>query len=380
MSFLDNIKQWVRNDLPEAAGGVVEVGTEHILEVHGVTPEAAKDLAMLAGAVTQEAAEAGLAAIQGREGYSRVVLRVASVPDLSMTPSYFVYAMPVRQKEVRSEVVGVAPRLWLSKQSAWVYAENLASGGQGSRFDVAMVLSDEAVVNGGGQGADRMAWADWRHVIGRQGRPACADVPFGPYVVARLDRAGVIAWRPVLVKTGMRAGVLTADDPCSLSAPPAVFESQHQVDRELRRRGLPTSLDVYYMPDSLASELQVSERGAIARAARTPSILPGDPGVAHFSRREAADPDPVELRVDWFVSRDELGGVWAWRKVGEGLASFARIRDTDGRWKTARWPSVSQCLEDLGKLGQLGQEHPTLCVAPEMTATPSMPRRLGMRL
>lgn len=372
MNVLSRFKKYAQRDLPEVAGGIIEVGTERVLEAHGLSNIEAKQLAIVAATAVRDAIAAGQSALEDRQT-ATVIVRVASPPDLAITPCHFVYALPVRQRHVQDEVAAVAPRLWLSSQAAWIYAERASQDDMGLKGQPTLVLADDPVVDGNNQ-VDRIAWERFRHEHKVNGRRIAGDVPFGTYVLGEMPQCGVIAWKPMLTPHGMRIGTLGGEVDCALQSPPLVFTSENEAKKELGRRNLRARTDLLYLPPSLKAELQPDEDGQIVRVEREPRILPGDAMKVKPERRLSADPDPVLLRPDWYVSRDDRGGVWAWRSAGDGQVSFARIRDRDGQWKTARWSSASQCLQHLGALGQFGQEHPTLIVAPSLAIDP--PRKV----
>lgn len=362
MTVLERVRNALVRDLPDIVGGVVRVGTEDMLEEHGIGALEAKEVAFAAGTVAREVVSA-LREFGGKREEA-AVLKIASPPDPAVTPCWFVYAMPVRRHEVEKRVADVAPQVWLSPQSAWIYAEHVAYQDMGIREPPHLVVADEPAVDGENDSLTRAAWELWRHKHRDNKLPIQAQVPFGAYVLGKLPEGGIVAWRSVLTPHGVRAGTLGARADCSLEEPPQVFKTNAAARRALVQRGLPQPIEVFYLPTSLAAELQKDEAGEISRRQPTAHVWPGDPMRVRPERRLGMDPDPVNLRPDWFVSRDGRGGVWAWRPAGDGQVSFARIRDRDGEWKTARWSSVGQCLQHLGALGQFGQEHPTLTVSP----------------
>lgn len=354
----------VKAGLPRLAEGVVEVGAEKVLEGHGLgTVESAE----IVGALTV-AAKATAKSLRATAADDAVVLRLLAAPDTAVTPCFVVAALPVRHRHVADEVLAVAPRLWLSAQTAWIYAEHLACQDLGLAAPPKLILGQEsAPATALADETARTAWALWCARRQDDPRPLAAAVPFGSYALA--DAAGgVVAWRPALSLHGMQLGVLTAADACSLDAPPAIFGSTDEVRRELARRHLPAPLDLFYLPRSLAAELRSDEEGVLTRTKAAPALWPGDPTRVKPLPRPNAAPDAVRLHPDWYVSRDRGGGAWAWRRVGPQEVSFARIRDRDGRWKVAHWASVPACLKHLGALGQFGQEHPMLSLVPAKAA------------
>lgn len=369
MSWFSRFKDDAKRNLPGLAGDVVQVGAEGLMEAHGFGPVEAKEAALLVRAAVQS----GISAVRS-PGEETAILRVARVPDAAVTPCWFVYAMPVRQHRVESSVLAVAPRIWLSAQQAALYADNIAHEDMGLAKRPALIAQDEAVVEGADDRISRQAWEQWRQDRRTNPRPVGASVVFGSYVLGEMPDGGVIAWAPVLSRHGVRAGVLSENHLISLDEPPQVFKNQGDARRELHDRGLAPPLDFLYLPPSLAAELQVGETGELQRVSPRPRIWAGDPVAARVEKRFAPDPEPVFLRPDWYASRGDDGKVWAWKSVSEGQVSFARIRDRDGQWKTATWGSVTQCLRDLGTLGEFTQEHPTLVVTPSLAVPP--PRKV----
>ena len=351
----------VRTGLPRMAEGVVEVGAEKVLEGHGMGAVEATEI-VSALTVAAKATVQSLRASPTQD--DQAVLRLISAPDPTVTPSFIVFAVPVRQHHVEDAVLAVTPRLWLSAQAAWIYAEHLACQDMGIKAPPKLILAEESLPPADYADASaRTAWAAWCQRRQENPRPLGATVPFGAYGLAEL-RGGVIAWRPVLTPQGLRLGVLGADDPCSLAAPPKLFASADEVRQELGGRHLPPPLDLFYLPRTLAAELRPNDQGALVRTQAVPHLWPGDPTPVKAVRRPTASSDPIFLHPDWYVSRDRGGGAWAWRPVGGHAVSFARIRDRDGQWKTAHWASVTACLAHMGTLGQFAQEHPTLTVVP----------------
>ena len=364
MIWLRRFGRQLRREGQEAIGGFIQIGAEEVLKAHGVGSLEAQGTAFAASLIVKSVADS-IHEPKQRDG--NAVFRVAPVPDLSLTPSWFVYAMPVKQHEAQEEVLAVAPRLWLSPQAAWIYAEHIAYEDLALKEPPSLISADEPVIEGGDDRLARMAWERWRQQRRTAGaRLTSAEVPFGPYVLGRLPQGGMVAWRSILTSSGLRAGVLDLNAECSLGSPPQVFGTKADALRKMREQGILKPHDVIFLPPSLATEIRIDDSGDLTRAKPPARIWPGDPVKVKPEKRFGPDPDPVLLRPDWYVSRDDRGGAWAWRPVGDGQVSFARIRDRDGQWKTARWSSVGQCLQHLGTLGQFGQEHPTLVVAPTM--------------
>ena len=364
----------VKTGLPQVAEGVVEVGAEKVLEGHGLGAVEATEI-VSALTVAAKATVKSLRAAPTQN--DQAVLRLIAAPDPSVTPCFVVFALPVRQHHVEDAVLAVAPRLWLSAQAAWIYAEHLACQDMGIKAPPKLILAEGSLPRPDhADESARSAWAEWCRRRQADLRPLGAAVPFGAYALAE-QGGGVIAWRPVLTPSGLRLGVLAADQACSLETPPRVFASADAVREELAARHLPSPLDLFYLPRALATELQPNDQGVLIRARAVPPLWPGDPTpVRPVSRPHPTEP-PVFLHPDWYVSRDRGGGAWAWRRVAPNEVSFARIRDRDGQWKTAHWASVSACLKHLGSLGQFGQEHPTLSVVPARVLEPSHPTLSG---
>jgi len=256
--------------------------------------------------------------------------------------------------------------------TVFVYAREMAG------LEFGLAREPEQVEVGGFGFSDPSAWEMWRHQQLQVGLPVGAEVATGPCLVGEIEGGGHVAWRLVLHPAGMRIGCLTSDACISTSDPPRVFGSREEALAEIGRRGLAAKGDLDYLPDSLRTELYPDEDGRMVRAGRRLFVSAGDPVAARVWRKgeRDQDPDPVLIRPDWYVSRDQDGQVWAWRPVDRERVSFARIVDR-GEWRTARWESVGECPQYLGHIGQIGQEHPTLVVAPEPVKRASLPR-LGM--
>lgn len=364
MIWLRRFGRQLRREGPEAVGGIIQIGAEEVLKAHGLGSLEAHGAAFAASLIAKGIADG---VHETRQRDDDVVFRLAAVPDLSVTPSWFVYAMPVRQHEAQEDVLAVAPRLWLSAQAAWIYAEHIAYEDMALKAPPSLISSDESMVEGGDDKLARLAWERWRQEQKTVGtKLASAEVPFGPYVLGKLPQGGMVAWKSVLTSRGVRAGVLSVDGDCSLDAPPQVFGTKAESLKKMREQGILKPHDVIFLPPSLAAELRVDDLGNLERVKPAARVWPGDPVQVKPERRLGADSDPVLLRPDWYISRDDRGGVWAWRPVGQGQVSFARVHNHDGEWRTAKWSSVSQCLKHLGALGQFGQEHPALVVAPSM--------------
>lgn len=367
--FFSRFKTGAMRSLPDLAGTAVEVGAEELMRAHGMSPIEAKEVALMA----RVAVQSGIAAMRS-PGEEAAILRVAQAPDPSVSPCWFVYAMPVRSHRVEPSVLAVAPRIWLSGQQAATYAQNVAYEDMGLARQPQLITQDEAIIAGQDDQVTRLAWEVWRQQRKENSRPVAANVVYGSYVLGELPDGSVIAWAPVLSRHGIRAGTLSHSYVISLEDPPQVFKNAAEARREMRERDLVDPLDFLYLPPSLAAELRVGEMGEMQRIAPRPVVWPGDPVGAKVDRRFAPEPDAVLLRPDWYVSRGDDGKVRAWRPVSDGQVSFARIRDRDGQWKTARWESVDQCLKDLGAVGEFAQEHPTLVVTPSPAVAP--PRKV----
>lgn len=364
MTWFSRFKSGLRRDLPNLAGDIVQIGTETMLEAHGAGSFEAQEIATVVSVAVKDAVAAIQLPNKNREKTDATILRLASPPDPSVSPCWFVYAMPVRQHRVEESVLDVAPRVWLAPQAAWIYAEHVAHVDMGLKKPPMLILADESVV----EAADddhltRVAWEEWRHTRKSNPRLVGEGVPFGSYVLGELPQGGLVAWRPMLTPRGVRLGTLSEENNCNLDLPPQVFTSENEARKTILERKLSAPVDVLYLPRSLAAEIRADELGELVRDKPRPRIWPGDPVPVVIERRLDRDPDSVLLRPDWYVSRYD-GGALAWRPVGDGQVSFARVRRPDGTWGTAVWPSTSKCLKDLGKIGEFAQEHPTMVVTP----------------
>ena len=367
MSWLARFGSNVKRNLPSIAGDLVEVGIQAGARSYGLDDIASKEIAYVVGMVAKTAVTSAME-VQPSSPDQHAVLRIAKSPDPSVTPCWFVYAMPVKDHRVESRVTAVAPRVWTSPQMAWLYAEHVANAEMGFRVRPDLLVGDEPVVEGGADPLTEIAWEQWMRERKDDPRPVAKNVIFGSYVIGELPQGGFVAWAPVLTQRGVRVGTMTRRWALSLEDPPQVFETEERAIDELRSRNIQDPIDVVFLPNSLATELQIGESGELNRVASKPNIWPSDPILVKPERRLPPGPDPSYLRPDWYVSKDTNDRVWAWRMVGEDHVSFARLRRPDGTWATATWPSVDQCLKDLGSIGAFGQEHPTLVVAPQLPA------------
>jgi hypothetical protein len=372
-SFFGKFTRGVKEELPELAGDVVQVGAEGLAQLHGMGPIEAKEVGAIArfgfkgiAAWTNRHADAG------SKDEEEAILRVVRSPDPTVTPCWFVYAMPVRNGRVEDDVLAVAPRIWLSSQQASLYAENVAFEDMGLARTPRLISQDVSFADETADPLTATAWERWRQERKNDARPIAPNVVYGPFVLGDLKEGGVVAWTPVLSRHGVRVGTLTDAYTISVDDTPKVFENDAAAREEMERRGIVDPLDFKYMPPSLEAELKVDEHGGLRRIRPHPLVWPGDPVKANVDRRFAPDPDPVLLRPDWYASTDTDGMVWAWRPVAEGQVSFARVQDADGRWKTARWGSIEQCLRDLGDVGEFAQVHPTLVVTPSLSVAPKL--------
>lgn len=364
------------NDFPGVAGDVLEVGARTFLHAHGVESLEANEVAVAVGAITKDA----LATIQHERPKAHpYVLRISNTPDPAVTPCSFIYALPVHRLRVQDRVAQVVPDLWLSSQAAWIYADYIAHEDLGVGRLPLLVSADQPLVEAHADQLTQSAWDRWCRVRQDQ-RTRHAPVPFGAYVVGELPGAGYIVWRSMLHTRGVTAGVLQDDSNCSIKGAPHVFRTVASARKEITRRGFPDPVSVLYLPLSLKAELAVDDSGQVTRRTAAPTVWPSDPVTVAPRKRPDVGTEPAFLRPDWYVSRDPRGGAWAWRRVAENQVSFARVRGLDGHWKTAKWPSVEQCLKDLGALGQFGQEHPTLVVAPSLAVRNLTPSAHGPHL
>ncbi len=372
MSWKDFVKQGFRNHLPGLVQSTVGLGTEFTLEAHGVSPELASEVSVIAAMATKQVTD------RVQSAYDKAtVLRVAIAPDKSVTPCWFVYAMPVENKRVQAAVQAVAPRIWLSEQTALLYAEHAAWSDMGLKRP-ALVMADKPATGELYGGLDHLAWDSRRHLGMSYESIAQKPVPFGPYVLGELPSGEVIAWRPVLTPQGVRVGTLSVTHDCDVSDAPLTFSSITAAKRVLNVRKLPKPIDVVVLPASLEAELQLDELNGLIRVSAQPRIWPGDPLTIIPDPKRNLDPDPVLLHPDWYVSQGEDGSAWAWRPVGLNQVQFARTYGQDGIVGDAKWPSVGRCLRDLGRIGQFGQEHPTLSFSPVIALAPKPAR--GLRL
>ena len=366
MSLLSKVRSSfnLKRDLPDLAGGIVRIGAESILDAHGVNAVEAKELSFIAGALTRDMIETSREAREGRSN-QKAILKVSHPSDPSVTPCSFVYAMPVRQHRVQPAVAAVAPQIWLNSQAAWIYAEHMAYTDMGIDRPPLLLMGDESQVNAEDDTVTRAAWEVWRHNRKDNTQSLKAAVPFGSYVLGEVPDHGVIAWRSMLTPKGVRIGVLSKRSDCSIEDAPLVFESEDDAREDLRARDLSAPVDVLYLPTSLVAELQSNEVGALTRVQPQPKIWAGDPVTVKVMPRIDRDPDPVLMHPDWYVSEHD-GSYLAWKPVGPSQVSFARVRRPDGTWGTAVWPSASKCLKDLGKVGEFGQQHPTVTIEPSL--------------
>lgn len=372
-----NMREVVRSTLgrmrdrgPELVGGIVRVGVEAILEAHGGADFGAKELAFFAGAVARE----GVSAAAAHGLTQRAIIRVAPIPDATVTPAWFVFALPVEREHVQSRVMSVSPRIWLAPQVAWVYAEHAARDDLELSSAPYLISAEESMSRTKPDELTKQAWSKWVEQRRLSSSNIAKDVPFGPYVLGELPDTGIVAWQPVLTLQGMVAGTLDANYECSLTRAPLVFRDEGEARRELHKHELDV-LPIVYLPSPLAADLDVDPLGSVIRAQRIPRLWFSDPTEVRISRSSAPVQAP-NLHPELYVSEIEHGVV-AWKPLDRGRVSFVRLQRADGTWGTAVWPSTRKCLEDLGRLGIWGQEQTGLKIVPSVTvreATPSGPR------
>jgi len=357
LNWLQRVVRNLREDAPEVLGGAVQVGVEAMLEAHGQDRLGAKEIAYFAGSLARESA----ASVGRGPAGPPAIVRVARCPEESVTPAWFVYTLPVERGHVRNQVLSVSPRIWLSAQVAWVYAEHAAQDDLGLSHTPELISAEEPVSRAMPDALTLDAWDAWTEQRQRTPTKIGKDLPFGPYVLGEVEGAGVVAWRPVLSSRGMRAGTLTPDYGCSLTRAPLAFPDEAQARRVLAAEGLSVA-SVVYLPGSLGADLELTPLGLV-RARGSPRISMGDPVEVSFAK-QAAPAGAPHLYPELYVSESERGVV-AWRPVDAGRASFARLQRADGTWGTAVWPSTHRCLEDLGRLGIWGKEQAALTITPK---------------